>query len=81
MCFLLLFHLNLKTNKLAITRRSKPMLTKTKSLRMIPSLFVIARRRTVISPWRIWAGRGVFESIWSRERNLGLKISDPRSSW
>ena len=53
------------------------MLTKTKSLRMIPSLWVMASRRTVIRPWRIWAGRGVFESIWSRDRNLGYKMAEP----
>ena len=58
-----MFYLNLKTKRLAITRRSKPTLTKTKSLRIMTSLWVIARRRTVIKPWRICAGRGVFESI------------------
>ena len=76
-----MFYLNLKTKRLAITRRSKPTLTKTKSLRMMTSLWVIARRRTVIKPWRICAGRGVFESIWSKDRNLGSKISHPGSWW
>ena len=77
MFLLLVLHLILKTKRLAMTRRSKPTLTKTKSLRMIPSLWVTASKRTVISPCSIWAGRGVFESIWSMDRNLmRSKMSD-----
>ena len=53
---------------------SKPTLTKTKSLRMMPSLLVMTSRMTVIRPCSIWAGRGVFESFWRRERNLRIKF-------
>ena len=67
-------NLNLNRKRLAITRRSKPTLTKTKSLRMMPSLLVMTSRMTVIRPCSIWAGRGVFESFWRRERNLRIKF-------
>ena len=67
-------NLNLNRKRLAITRRSKPTLTKTKSLRMTPSLLVMTSRMTVIRPCSIWAGRGVFESFWRRERNLRIKF-------